>query len=248
MPFYQSPEWRGLVTRIKRERGARCQRCGSGHRVIADHVIELRDGGAPLDASNIELLCQACHNAKTADARAARAGLGGRTGGGADGPMAHPSWFRPARVPLTVVCGPPGAGKSTWTRRHAGPADLVICMDTLARAHLGADRRVALSGGQVGDVLRLRNELLGDLMRPAARRRWPRAWLIASEPEARWRAWWRDVVGAERVVVLATPAEECKRRVAADAAAGDARSDAAPALIDRWWSSYAPGPGDTLVA
>ncbi|WP_299133542.1 HNH endonuclease signature motif containing protein [uncultured Amaricoccus sp.] len=75
--FYRSPEWRGLAAAVKRERGARCQRCGSGHRVIADHVIELRDGGAPLDASNLELLCQACHNAKTATARARRSGLGG---------------------------------------------------------------------------------------------------------------------------------------------------------------------------
>ena len=49
--FYRSPEWRGLAAAVKRERGARCQRCGSGHRVIADHVIELRDGGAPLDAT-----------------------------------------------------------------------------------------------------------------------------------------------------------------------------------------------------
>jgi 5-methylcytosine-specific restriction endonuclease McrA len=71
--FYASPEWRALVARLKRERGPFCQRCGSSHRVIGDHVIELKDGGAPLDPSNVELLCQAHHNAKTAAARARRA-------------------------------------------------------------------------------------------------------------------------------------------------------------------------------
>lgn len=73
--FYQSREWRELVATLKRERGNCCARCGSRHRVIGDHIIELKDGGAPLDPSNIELLCQAHHNAKTAEAKARRVGL-----------------------------------------------------------------------------------------------------------------------------------------------------------------------------
>jgi hypothetical protein len=72
--FYQSAEWRALVRRIKATRGAWCERCGSGHRVIADHVVERKDGGAELDEANIELLCAACHNRKTARARAKRSG------------------------------------------------------------------------------------------------------------------------------------------------------------------------------
>lgn len=71
--FYQTPEWRGLVAQLKRERGNYCERCGSSYRVIADHIIERKDGGAPLDKANIELLCQACHNTKTAASRAKRA-------------------------------------------------------------------------------------------------------------------------------------------------------------------------------
>lgn len=71
--FYLSPEWRGLVAQIKRERGAWCQRCGSNHRLIGDHIVERRDGGADLDPMNIELLCHACHQRKTAQAQARRA-------------------------------------------------------------------------------------------------------------------------------------------------------------------------------
>jgi 5-methylcytosine-specific restriction protein A len=71
--FYKSPEWRKLVASIKRERGCKCERCGSTRRVIADHIVELKDGGAPLDRSNIELLCHAHHQQKTAQARGARA-------------------------------------------------------------------------------------------------------------------------------------------------------------------------------
>ena len=71
-----SQEACGLVARLKRERGARCERCGSDHRLIGDHVVERRDGGAELDPANVELLCQACHNRKTAAARARRAAGG----------------------------------------------------------------------------------------------------------------------------------------------------------------------------
>lgn len=75
--FYQSPEWRRLVAQIKRERGNWCERCGSKHRVIADHIVERKDGGADLDPSNIELLCFTHHQQKTASERAKRAA--GRT-------------------------------------------------------------------------------------------------------------------------------------------------------------------------
>lgn len=71
--FYKSKEWRDLVASIKRERGNFCQRCGSSHRVIGDHIVERKDGGAELMPSNVELLCQPCHNTKTSKARAARA-------------------------------------------------------------------------------------------------------------------------------------------------------------------------------
>lgn len=74
--FYTSAPWRALVASIKRERGAFCQRCGAGGRIIGDHVIERKDGGADLDAANVELLCTPCHARKTARARAQRA-LGG---------------------------------------------------------------------------------------------------------------------------------------------------------------------------
>lgn len=71
--LYLSPEWRSLMVQIKRDRGARCEDCGSTHRVAGDHVVEVKDGGAPLDPKNVRLRCQACHNAKTAKAKAARA-------------------------------------------------------------------------------------------------------------------------------------------------------------------------------
>jgi 5-methylcytosine-specific restriction endonuclease McrA len=92
-PFYLSAQWRDFAKDIKRQRGYRCQdtACAKPDMsktpwlLIADHVIERRDGGADYDPLNVLLRCQACHNRKTAKARAARASAG-REGGAKSSP------------------------------------------------------------------------------------------------------------------------------------------------------------------
>ena len=77
-PFYLSREWRALVDKIKRERGEACEdpNCKGPHhraqRIYADHVVEIRDGGAKLDPSNVMLRCARSHSRKTARERARR--------------------------------------------------------------------------------------------------------------------------------------------------------------------------------
>jgi len=72
-PAYQSREWKALIAAIIRERGRRCEdpACqspnhGAGQKVYGDHVVELQDGGALLDPSNVMLRCAPCHGRKTA--------------------------------------------------------------------------------------------------------------------------------------------------------------------------------------
>ncbi|WP_156389695.1 HNH endonuclease [Methylobacterium sp. Leaf465] len=76
MALYGSLEWRGLRDRLLRERGRKCEDRGrTGTRIYCDHVVEICDGGAGLDVTNIKLRCGSCHTRKTADARAKRHGL-----------------------------------------------------------------------------------------------------------------------------------------------------------------------------
>jgi len=72
--FYVSKEWRALMGTILKQRGRVCEHCGrSGCRIFGDHIVELKDGGAKLVPSNVQLLCGSCHTAKTARAKAQRA-------------------------------------------------------------------------------------------------------------------------------------------------------------------------------
>lgn len=66
---------------VKRRDGYACRDCGAtgpGVRLVADHVVEIEDGGAMLDPSNGMTRCLPCHNRKTARARADRLGAGYR--------------------------------------------------------------------------------------------------------------------------------------------------------------------------
>lgn len=80
--FYLSPEWRGLMDAIIKQRGRICQDpdCPHPHppitRVFGDHIKERRDGGALLDHTNVLLRCGSAHSRKTARERAKRLGLG----------------------------------------------------------------------------------------------------------------------------------------------------------------------------
>ncbi|HMR51207.1 MAG TPA: AAA family ATPase [Amaricoccus sp.] len=226
---------------------------------VADHVVPHRGNAALFWFGELQSLCDHHHNsAKQREERGAGAtrGSGGadlpakRTGGPVAemGPLAYPRWFRGVHVPLTIVCGPPGAGKSTWVERHARKADLVICFDRIVAELYGVKRLDRASGHSLGDVLRRRNEMLGHLMRRDAARRWPRAWLIVGEPRAERRQWWRDRLGPREIIVLPVAAAECKRRCAADAAAGDARVEEIDRVIDDWWRDYRPRSGDVVVS
>jgi len=52
--------------------GQRCDKRAPTHRLFADHIRELADGGAPLDPLNGQCLCGSHHTAKTMRERAKR--------------------------------------------------------------------------------------------------------------------------------------------------------------------------------
>lgn len=76
--FYRSAEWLALVARRKGDADYRAalDRAGPGERLILDHVVELKDGGAALDPGNTQWLTFGEHQVKTARERRRRAGLG----------------------------------------------------------------------------------------------------------------------------------------------------------------------------
>ena len=80
-PIYHTAEYQAWREEVIARAGRRCEEVVNGkrcwkaephNRMFADHVIELRDGGAPFDPSNGRCLCGAHHTLKTIKAREAR--------------------------------------------------------------------------------------------------------------------------------------------------------------------------------
>lgn len=77
--FYQSAEWKSYRSQHRRwtvahQGGVWCCKCGSTKRLILDHRVERKDGGADFPPfEEADWYCGGCHNRKTAEARAKRA-------------------------------------------------------------------------------------------------------------------------------------------------------------------------------
>lgn len=196
-----------------------CRHCMERGRVKAattpDHIRPLAMGGTDTD-DNIQCLCHGCHLIKTAGESNQYAATN------------HPTWLEPSAIPLTIVCGPPASGKTTWVQNKAAPGDRVICLDTIMSE---IDRRYQhwqrdLNRTNFNHAIRARNAMLAELSRASG----GRAWFIISAPAEAERKWWQAKLGGE-LVLLDPGMEECKRRAVGR---GTPR---ALAGIDKWYRS-----------
>lgn len=192
---------------------------------LVDH-IEPHRGDQDLfwSASNHQALCYSCHTRKTA-----------REGGRVEESLWHPAGLRPSRVPLTIVCGPPASGKSTYVERHARASDLVIDLDAIGAKLTGSSERT-WSRKWIKAAAIERNAMLASLAGEVKARA---AWFVVSEPDGQWRRWWQACLGPKAVIVLGVSADECIRRIRADPFRAK-RADIECAAVANWWRRYTP--------
>lgn len=199
-----------------------CRPCKQAGRVSpateVDHVVEKARGGTD-DPDNLQPICKHCHDAKSrVEARG--------------GPAVATS--------VTVVCGPPGAGKTTYVRERAMWGDLVVDVDTLW---------TALSGLPLYDkpdpllpfVLACRDAIYDRLSRANEVRQ---AWVITGGAKSQDRAAWRQ--RGAKVVVIETQAAVAIARIRRDETRAK-RAALLERLVRDWWAEYRRDDGDEIV-
>jgi len=116
------------------------------------------------------------------------------------------------RCRVMLICGPPGAGKSTYVQKHMRPGNAVIDIDLIAR-DLGLGRWRPIEA--TARLLSERNDRLAALAEasPTAV-----AWVIVGAPGKRLRAWWCERLGvADGDMILLIPTRaELMNRIQAD--------------------------------
>lgn len=147
-----------------------------------------------------------------------------------------PHGLQPSAVPVTIVCGPPASGKSTWARQRAKPGDLVIDFDVIRIAVGGTrwDERPQI----VAAAFARRAQMLHSL----AERQDGRCWFIVTAPTQQERDRWCEALGERSsVVVMDTPEAECVARIMRDPNRKPVASRQVEAVAE-WWAE-AQGDG-----
>lgn len=199
-------------------------KCKGSPSTEVDHIIAKRNGGTDHE-SNLQGVCKACHSHKTA----------------------HEVGFVPTEhgytTPVVVVCGPPGAGKSSFVLERARWGELVVDYDALMHAMSGlpsherpANLRPFVEAAR-DSVL----ALIGIV-------ECPRAWVIATGATRAARNMLRmRFKRAVTVVVLETSPTECWRRVKDDPERGNAEAAGLRDSVDSWWRKYERDERDDIV-
>lgn len=142
---------------------------------------------------------------------------------------------------VTLVCGPPCAGKSTWVAEHAAPGDTVLDIDTLAKLN-GSDR----DHGHEGRYYRAA-QVEYDALCEVVKTGDMTAWVLRGAPEPGARRKLADTCGATKTIVLLPPRDVLYiRALERDAKATGAAVDTCKA-ISNWFRRYEATPSDVLI-
>lgn len=200
---------------------------------VVDH-INPHKGDMTLfwDKNNWQPLCKPCHDRKTVkqDER-----------WGASLQLLKD--LKPSKIPLTIVCGPPGSGKTTYVSKYASPYDLIIDVDSI-KAKLSGLAWYQADIEWLKPALAYRNKLLASL--GDYNSSYQAAWFITTSPKREERDYLAQTLQPVSVILLNPGYLTCIERVKADTR----RSSQYPywdMIIRRWFEQYTRRKDDCIV-
>ena len=212
--FYKSRQWVAVRQQALVRDNYLCQECLKQGRITKANTVHHKasikeDWSKRLQPDNLVSLCADCHNRLHAG----------------ESKMA---WT----TQVTIVCGPPGSGKTRYVREHAVRGDLILDVDALYMALSGLDW-YDKPDELLPFVAEARDAVIRRLERPSEVKR---AWVITTGAKKHER----DALARRlraKVVVLDVPAEECLRRIANDERRAH-QLEKWHRLVDEWWREY----------
>lgn len=162
--FYTTSRWRKVRAFVLERDQGRCQIRGTNctHQATeVDHIISRSQGGAALDPRNLRASCKECNNQRVDRGR-------------------REAW-RTAPTRITLVWGPPAAGKSTYVQHHAQPGDIIVDFDLIAQS-LGSPDTHNHPPAIIKATIKARNTLIENLRRGQLNT--PQAWIVSSNRNA----------------------------------------------------------------
>lgn len=197
---------------------------------VVDHIVPVNQGGDFWDPGNHQPMCKPCHDRKTA-----------QESGGFKNKKRGFNFI--STVNVTVVCGPPGSGKSSYVTSRMKWGDLVIDMDVLYHA-ISMLPKYEKPDVLLPFVCEARDAAINRLCRPNDIRT---AWIITSGAKRSDRERFKDSRNKRvRVVVMETSPNECMKRINQDTARSG-KAQVWRGLIESWWKAYESSDDDIVV-
>lgn len=213
----------GILREVILHRDPICKKCERAVSTDVDHI----DGNAHNnDEDNLQGLCKSCHSKKT----------------WREDYALIPDHLSPSAIPLTIVCGPAGSGKTTFCQKHAQEGDLIIDLDFIQSELSGLPLYHADKREHFLAAIKRRNQILRSLSFADM----GQAFFIVSAPRAYHRRKWIQMLRPMKTVVLATDLSTCIQRIRADHRRGQFSAQY-EALARKWWNDYSELPSDVVV-
>jgi adenylate kinase family enzyme len=142
---------------------------------------------------------------------------------------------------VTIVCGSPGSGKTTYVKDHMEKGDLIIDLDWIYRAISNTENTIK-DERLVPFVFEVRDALYNRLNRPNDLRK---AWIVACLPKAQDREAMSRRFSAE-VILINRTRKECMQQILGDKNRINNASFYLKLLTD-WFNNYTPRDKDILI-
>ncbi len=144
-----------------------------------------------------------------------------------------PSALMPSVIPLTIVYGPPGAGKTTYVKQHSNPGDIVIDLDAISIDSFGKPL-ARLNNAEFKLVMAERNKMLFSL----SFQRRGAAWFIISAPKRSSREFFESKLKPIKTIMLEVLPDECISRIENDKTRNAEEKEKSIQGVLNWWSKY----------
>jgi len=226
--FYNSSIWKKIRKRVLMSEPI-CRQCTQSISSHIDHIIPIKKGGCKTCLDNLQALCNSCHSYKTSK----------------EDILHRPYWLPTPKIPVLIISGPSGSGKSFLSNELSNDRILVIDLDVIKSKLLGRDIYCWSESDGLENALLERNRLLASLSAPNISKEFDSAIFIISAPNGETREWWSKKLNSN-VILLLIPKKICKNRIENDERRKD-KLEYFNNIIDKWFMTYTKNNIDYII-